>query len=114
MTISTWKPVSQIIDNITQSNPAIVTTVADHGYLDGIFVRIVLPGDFGMNTLNNQVFQATILSSDTFEIDTDTTFLDAFTTALAPKQSPQVIPVGEVAFTLQNAEHNTLTPFSGA
>lgn len=109
MTISTWAPLSNIITSITNSNPGVVTTATNHGYQEGIYVRLnIVPGD-GMPEVSGQVFLATILSNTEFSIDTDTTNYTPFSTS-NPKQVSQVIPVGEVASTLRNAERNTLPP----
>lgn len=112
MTISTWTPLRQEISNITNANPGVVTTVDDHGYLNGLYVRIVLPANFGMQQVNSNIYLITVLSPTTFSIDVDTTTYDAFTLG-SSNQVPQVIPVGEVALTLANVERNTLTPVGG-
>jgi hypothetical protein len=112
VTISTWRPVERIVSAITQANPGVVTTTTAHGYLSGLYIRFFFPANFGMMQLNGNVYLITVLSPTTFSIDTDTTNFDAFTTAVTT-QSPQVIPVGEVALTLANAEENTLTPVGG-
>ena len=102
-------PSARIIQSITQANPAVVTTTQPHGYDQGLYVRIDLPGKFGMRQLNFQVFLITVLSPTTFSIPINTTNFDAFTTS-GQKQSPQAIPVAEVALTLENAEKNGLPP----
>ena len=115
MTISTWAPVSQIITNITRANPGVVTTAQPHGYLDGLYVRIDMqpkPSLFGMVQVSGQVYLITVLTNTTFSLNSDTSNFDSFIATTDP-QSAQVIPVGEVATTLVNAEHNTLTPVGG-
>lgn len=112
MTISNFfVPNRQIIENITQANPGVVTTTQDNGYHNGLFVRIQLPGSFGMSQLDDQVFQITVLTSDTFSIPVDTRNFDAFSLSTTT-QSPQVIPVGEVASTLISAvvNNDNITP----
>lgn len=115
MTISTWAPSSYIITNITQANPGVVTTNQPHGYLDGLYVRIDMqpkPSLFGMVQVSGNVYLITVLSPTTFSINVDTSNFDPFIAITTP-QAPQVIPVGEVANTLRNAEMNTLTPIGG-
>ena len=115
MTISTWAPTSQTITDITRANPGVVTTAQSHGFLPGLYVRIDMnptPSLFGMTQVNNQIYLITPLASNTFSIDADTTNFDTFIAVTNP-QSPQAIPVGETALTLENLEHNTLTPYGG-
>lgn len=115
MTISTWSPTSQIITGITNANPGVVTTAQSHGFLDGLYVRIDMqpePALFGMTQVNGQVYLITVLSDTTFSLNSDTSNFDSFI-AITDPQSPQAIPVGEVATTLANREKNTLTPFAG-
>ncbi len=112
MTIPTWKPVSRIIDDITNSNPGVVTTTTAHGYLTGLYVRLVLPGDFGMTQVNGNVYLITVLTPTTFAISTDTTNFDVFSPS-GGEQSPQVIPVGEVSEILTMAEKNAEIPIGG-
>jgi hypothetical protein len=100
-----WIPASQIITSITQANPGVVTTARAHGYSDGLYVRLTFPDVDGMEQANNQVFVITVLSPTTFSLNVDTSNYTAFA-PISPLQSPQVIPGGEVALTLQNAERN--------
>lgn len=92
-----------------------MTTSQPHGFLDGLYVRIDLfpdPSAFGMTQVSNQVYLITVIDSTSFSIDVDTRFFDTFIPGTDP-QSPQAIPVGEVATTLNNLERNTLTPYGG-
>lgn len=104
-------PNRQIIQSITKANPGVVTTTQDHGYDDGLFVRLVLAQNFGMQQVNNQVYQITVLSSNSFSIGADTSNFDSFVDS-SSSQDPQVIPVGEVADTLEMAVRNSgnITP----
>ena len=113
MSTLTFTPIRRTVQSITRANPAVVTTTANHGYLDGIFVRFFFPANFGMNLLNGEMFQATILSPTTFSIPLNTTAFDAFDSSLSTTQTPQVIPVAEIASTLANREKNNLTPIGG-
>lgn len=102
---NSFVPNGQIIQSITNANPAIVTTTTPHGYKNGLYVRLVLPEGFGMRQVNNQVYLIHILSNTQFSIDTNSTNFDAFN-LLPATQKPQVIPVGEVALTLDNVVMN--------
>jgi hypothetical protein len=104
-------PEARLIQNITNANPGVVTTTVPHGYLDGLLVRIVLPGNFGMNVINDEVFTITVLSPTTFSLNIDTSNLDPFTSILS-KQAAQSIPVAEVAETLLMAVKNGLPSFT--
>lgn len=115
MTISTWTPISQIITNITQANPGVVTTSQPHGYSTGWYVRIDMqpkPKLFGMTQVNNNIYLITVQSPTTFSLNSDTSNFDAFI-AITHPQTPQVIPVGEVSSILSGAEKNTLIPYGG-
>jgi len=70
------------------------------------------PSLFGMTQVNGQIYLITVLSPNTFSLNSDTSNFDSFI-ALTNPQSPQVIPMAEVATTLQNAVQNTLTPYGG-
>lgn len=89
------------ITSITQANPAVVT-VAEPMYLTtGQVVRIVMPLGFGMNQLNKQLVQITVLSPTTFSLqysqanpkNVDSTQFYPFVNA-NNGQFPQAIPVG--------------------
>lgn len=115
MTISTWFPVSQIITNITQANPGVVTTANPHNYVNGLYVRIDMqpkPSLFGMTQVNNQVYLITVQSPTTFSLNADTSNFDSFIAITSP-QAPQAIPMAEIATQLTGAERNTLTPYGG-
>lgn len=120
MTTLTFQPISQIITSITQANPAVITTEDDHGYSDGLYIRVFYPpvspqiaNPFGMPEVSGNVYLITVLTDDTFSIDVDSTTFQEFTGAGSTLQSPQCIPVGEIASTLVNAEMNNLTPVGG-
>jgi len=108
MTIVPFFPARKDIAGITRSNPAIVTTTTPHGYLSGIIVRLFLPGDFGMNSLNEGIFTTEIIDALNFAINTDTRNLDPFTLAATTTQKPQVLPIAEDTDTLANATINPL------
>lgn len=85
------------------ANPGVVITATPHQYLTGLLVRITLP-DYE-SVYNNQVFTITVLSPTSFSLNADTSnwpVADFFSS----NQTPQVIPVAEVAETLLMAEKN--------
>lgn len=106
MTFQTsFVPSSQVIASITNSNPTVVTTVANHGYLTGLLVRLTYPVNFGMPQINKQFFPITVLSENSFSIPVNSIPFDPF---IIPNtlQVPQVIPMAEVASILTMAEIN--------
>lgn len=103
--INQFVPCRQIIQSITNANPGVVTTTAPHGYQNGLYVRLVYPIVDGMQQAQGIVLLITVLSTTTFSIGLDTTNFDSFASN-STQQSPQVIPVGEVATTLVNAVVN--------
>ncbi len=58
----------QTIQNITNANPMVVTTVNPHGYTVGMVVRFVIPNLFGMIQLNGLAGQVIELTSNTLTI----------------------------------------------
>lgn len=106
MSFSTnFVPSSQIISNITNANPGVVTTVANHGYQTGLFVRLVVPKAFGMQQVNGNIYTIKVLSNNTFDIGVDTSNFDSFGPG-SIKQSAQVIPVGSIAKLILEPEMN--------
>jgi hypothetical protein len=106
MTIANFfVPNRQTVSDISRTNPGVVTTTQNHGYDSGLFVRFYFPVNFGMTQVNGKIYEITVLSPTTFEIDVDTTNFDTFA-ILSPAQTPQVIPVGEVSSTLTMAVDN--------
>jgi hypothetical protein len=104
MTATTaFLPMIRQIRSISNSNPAVVTTSTDHGYVSGLSVRIFVPYNPVMENIQNRIFQITPLTANSFSIAFDSTLLSPF---LAPgpavvgiggssNQFPQCIPVGE-------------------
>jgi len=107
----TFQPAMRIITAITQSNPAAVTTSFDHDYVSGMIVRLVIPPGYGLEEYNEQKGTITVTGDTTFTIDIDTTIGEPFTVpAVFPenKQSPQVLPIGEINSMLTTATRNVL------
>lgn len=68
------------IKNITQANPAVVTTHADHEFEDDDFVYINLIQS-GMTQINGMEGEVTVLSPTTFSVDINTTSFTAYDTS---------------------------------
>jgi hypothetical protein len=109
-----YQPALRIISDITNSNPAIVTTSFNHQYINGAIVRLNIPLGFGMVQANQLYGPIIVTGNTTFTIDIDTTFFDPF---MVPEsypnsyQSAQCTPVGEINETLKSAVQNVL-PYS--
>ncbi len=88
------------ISNITQANPAVVTTSTNHNMTTGQVVRVNVPKSYGMVELNHLALSITVLSNVTFSlqyeqwtnppVNVNTTGYTAFT-----------IPSGNQAFTAE-------------
>ena len=99
------------ITNITNANPAVVTTVSPHGYQPGIFITIFIPYRNSMPQIMKKSYLATILSPTTFSVPVDSTNFTPFT--LGPfnlalgvyYQTAQAVPTAEFATTLANAQN---------
>lgn len=85
----------QTIESITQSYPMVVTTINNHGYVAGMMLRFLIPPSFGMVELNAINAQVLSVTSDTLNIDIDSTNFSSFSypsplpSAYTP---PSVIP----------------------
>jgi len=95
----TFTPAMRLIESITQSNPAIVTTTFAHGYVDGTVVRLDIPTADGMQSANQFVGPITVTGPTTFTVPLDTTMFEQFAIPVAPPRSTftcaQVVPIGE-------------------
>lgn len=94
-----WLPDARTITDITQANPAVVTTSNPHGYSTGFNVRIVFPfsgatASFGMPQINDQIGTITVLSPTTFSININSLNFDPFVIGTT-LQNAQVIPIGQ-------------------
>jgi len=86
------------IVNITQANPAVITTSVQHGYTVGQKIRISLPdANFGMTEINGLRATVTAVTASTITTDIDASAFTAFAFALpatVPFTMPSVVPVG--------------------
>lgn len=107
----TFQPAMRIITNITNANPAVVTTSFNHQYKNGTIIRLDVPNGYGMVQANQLYGPIVVLSPTTFSIAIDTRFFDSYTTpSTAPlnEQYPQSVPIGEIDTTLAAATLNIL------
>lgn len=106
-----FTPYSNVIIAISNTNPAVVMTLTDHGYDDGLLVRLNIPKNCGMQQIQGQAREIMVLASDAFSFPVDASNYDAFAYT-SSDQVAQAIPVGENAFSLTQAEKNAknITP----
>jgi len=112
----TIQPAMRIISDLSNGNPATVTTTFAHDYVTGTIVRLFLPSGYGMDQANQQQGTITVTSTTQFTIDIDTTLFEAFTTPVdfpETQQYPQVVPIGEINSILSAAAENVL-PYSAS
>ncbi len=104
-------PSANIIITISNTNPAIVTTLSSHGYDDGLYVRLIVPKNCGMQQINDLTRQISILTPNTFSFPVNALNFDSFAYT-SIDQIAQVIPVGEIDFSLTQAvkNANNITP----
>lgn len=74
---SNYIPVARLLANVTNDVFAVVTTTQDHGYLDGQYVRMIVPGVYGM-VLDYVQTAIVVTGTTTFTTDIDTTLLKPF------------------------------------
>jgi len=103
-----FQPAMRVITAITQALQAQVTTNIDHDYIDGLIVRILVPSGYGMPQINNMQGTIIVNGTDTFLIDIDSTFFQAFTIPIVVTNYAQVIPIGEINDFLKGATVNVL------
>ena len=107
----TYEPALNTIAVITNGNPATVTTVANHDYISGTIVRLLIPLGFGMLQADELFGTITVTGLTTFTIDIDTSDFDAFAIPVLPPlslQAAQVSPIGEINELLTSATANIL------
>jgi len=113
-----WQPYRNVITGISQASPGVVQTSIPHGYSTGDFVRINIPSVFGMQQLNGQQVQVTVVSATSFSLGQNLQlFTPLDTTAYSPFAWPtpvqypfsfaQSVPIGEVALSLLDPKRNT-------
>ncbi len=118
ITNPTYQEPMRVVTAITKGFPALVTTSFAHGYITGMFVRLDIPLDYGMQQANQQASYITVTSDTQFTIDIDTTSYDTFAIPtpwlplsngdLVNPQFAQVVPIGEDNAMLSASTFNIL------
>lgn len=107
-----YQPAMRLIEAISQSFPAQITTTFAHQYVDGTIVRLDIPPADGMQQADQFVGPIAVTSPTTFTMRLDTTNFDPFAIPGSPAPSTnicaQVVPIGEVNETLLAATVNVL------
>jgi hypothetical protein len=92
---SVFEPQAALIQGVTTSVNAVVTTTTAQMYQTGMFMRVLVPEQYGMEV--NAQTQIVVTSPTTFTTQLDTTALDPF---VAPSLFPpvaftpaQVVPI---------------------
>lgn len=98
-------PYSNVIMDITNDNPAMIRTLVNHGYHDGLVVRFDLPKNCGMQQMDGTVAIVTYIDARRFTVPIDTTGFDVFFYENR-LQAAQVIPIAEQADSLTQATKN--------
>lgn len=110
---------TQTITAITNANPMVVTTSANHGYVPGLNVAFLIPVQFGMyqlNTLNGEVLAVT---NNTLTIGIDSTAFSAFAypaglpvaytpPSVVPNASSYYLPPQPLPYGNQNSFEGTI------
>lgn len=91
MATADFEPDRKVVTAITNANPAVVTA-ASHGYTSGNYVRINVPVIYGMRFPKDEV-EITVLTTDTFSVNVDTTLLDAFVNPGGVITVAEVLPI---------------------
>jgi hypothetical protein len=93
-----WYPARRNIVNITQANPAVITTSVDSTYIAGQSIRLNIPAQFGMIQANGLLVNIISVTGGNITVNLDTTGFTAFTFPLVAAYAftpAQTIPVGE-------------------
>lgn len=108
-----FQPAMRLVAAISNSNPAVVTTSFAHLYQTGLVVRLDIPFACGMQEVNHQVSDITVISATTFTFNnTDSTNYSTFSVPVLANPAINtcacVVPVGEVNDQLYQAVRNVL------
>jgi hypothetical protein len=122
-----WTPKASLtvvssIQNVTQADPAVVTTTQDNLFTSGL--RITITDAPGMVQLNGNSFFVNILTSNTFALYSDanlTTTIDStgfnaysFTTAVSTSNSTNQVTVGDSNVFVLNQEVQFIGDLTGS
>lgn len=96
--LSYWYPSTRRIVNITQTNPAVITTSVDSSYIAGQSIRLVVPAAFGMTQADGLLVNILAVNGGLVTVNLDTTGFSPFVFPLVaayPFTPAETIPVGE-------------------
>lgn len=92
-----FQPAMRLISDITRGPKTTITTSFDHDYESGLVVRLYVPDYYGMSQIDRLTGAISVLSSDTFSIDLDSSLFDPFSVPSSPpyyNKTATVVPVG--------------------
>lgn len=111
----TFNPALATIDAIQQAELPFVVTSFAHTFITGQYIRFLIPDEYGMTQLNNKTaLIVDVPTASSVQIDVNTSMFDAFVVPVAPLQSAQAIPSGELATQFYGTNVNitaSLPPF---
>ena len=116
-----FRPCARLISGVTNSSPAIVTTVNPHGYLTGMVMRLDIPEACGMQQANGLTGEITVIDPTSFSIAIDTTDFYPFIIPTVFLPTPggiptwvnicsKMIPAGDATTGEHANESSTLAP----
>ena len=93
--LSVFEPQYRIISSMTNEENAVVTTVEEHGFTTGWYVRLDVPLAYGMGADIYEQVVILVIDEVTFSTDFDTTNLNPFVTPTYPPSFTlaQAIPI---------------------
>lgn len=99
----TYTPALHELEDVSQSNPALVTTTDDHDYVVNQQVQFFIPPQWGMRQLNQlKGYVLTIPNPDEFTVTIDTSQFDAFITPTPPSfvviDTAAVVGIGDANY----------------
>jgi len=74
--VSTLVGSSMVVDSITNANPGVITTVLNHGYVNGQVV--VVQGVLGMSQINSLPLTVTVIDEKNFSCGVDTSMFSGY------------------------------------
>jgi len=90
-----FEPERKVVTAITNANPAVVTAAA-HAYTTTDIVRVNVPIEYGMRFPPDEG-TIIVINANSFSVNIDTTFLDAFVVPVAvPQTFAEVLPINRI------------------
>lgn len=91
-----YQPTQFFISTLTLGPTTVVTTTANHNYVIGQLVRLLIPQSNGTYQLNGRTgYVVSIPASNQVEVNISSLKLSAFTTTTDPTQ-PQILAIGDI------------------